>query len=80
MSRQSDVRWVLVQWAKTHGHNIDECISLVDAVEDRTDNIEYAETETEKEIAIEMYQDMKDTVKLIFEKINTALTRESRTL
>ena len=72
MSRQSDIRWSLIQWAVSHGHNLDDCTSLVDAIEYRTDAINYAESEAEKREAVEDYEDMKKTVKIIFDKVTTA--------
>ena len=77
MSKQSNTRWALVQWAVLRGHNLEDCISLVDALEYRDEAIKYSDTTAEQEEAQGEYENMVKTVKYIFEQVTeSALTRE----
>ena len=69
MSRQSNIRWDLCLWAFKHGHTVEEAIDLVDCVEDRKIQIEYAGTDLKKRAAQEEYDDMVVSVKSIYERI-----------
>ena len=69
MSRQANIRWDLCLWAFNHGHPVEEAIDLVDCVEDRKIQIEYAGTDLEKRAAQEEYDDMVVSVKSIYERI-----------
>ena len=66
MSRRDGIRWDLCLW---HGHTVEEAIDLVDCVEDRKIQIEYAGTDLEKRAAQEEYDDMVVSVKSIYERI-----------
>ena len=69
MSRQSNTRWDLCIWAFNHGHSVEEAISLVDCVEDKKIQIEYAMTELEKRAAQKAFNEMVESVKSIYERI-----------
>ena len=69
MSRQSNTRWDLCIWAFSHGHSVEEAIDLVDCVEDKKIQIEYAGTALEKRAAQEEYNDMVESVRSIYERI-----------
>ena len=69
MSRQADLRWTLVSWAYRQGHPLSDCIDLVDAVECATENIEYADSELERNSALEDYGYMVQSVTHIFNQL-----------
>ena len=69
MSKLGDTRFALVSWAKVHGHNLEECISLVDAVENLYEAIVYANSEAEESAAIEDYRYLVGEVTAIYDGI-----------
>lgn len=69
MSVESDLIWSLVSWAKTHGHNLGDCVSLVDSVMCRAEKITYAMDAEELLEARQDYDFMVNDVTHIYESV-----------
>ena len=78
MSKQSNTRWALVQWAVLRCHNLEDCVSLVDALEHRYEVIKYSVTDAEQEEAQNEYENMVKTVKYIFEQVTESALKGDR--